>query len=68
MVVVLKRAVTANAGLDLHRIGYEGIDIPVPVGPSGLGAIAQGVLDRIQAIQTGKIDHPWSVVAGKAAN
>lgn len=49
-------------------IGYEGIDIPVPVGPSGLGNIAQAVLDRIQAIQTGKIDHPWSVIAGNATN
>ena len=52
----------------ITRIGYEGTDIPVPVGPSGLGNIAQAVLDRIQAIQTGKIDHPWSVIAGKAAN
>ncbi|KAG7529412.1 hypothetical protein FFLO_05684 [Filobasidium floriforme] len=52
----------------VNNIGYEGTDIPVPVGPSGLGNIAQAVLDRIQAIQTGKIDHPWSVIAGKATN
>lgn len=47
-------------------IGYEGEDIPIPAGPEGLGPIAKAMLDRIQGIQTGKIEHEWSVVAGRA--
>lgn len=49
----------------VNKIGYEGTDIIVPVGPSGLGAVAEAVLGRIQAIQTGKIEHEWSVIAGE---
>ncbi|WVQ96260.1 branched-chain amino acid aminotransferase [Kwoniella sp. CBS 9459] len=47
----------------VDKIGYEGRDIEIPTGPEGLGAIAKGILDRIIAIQTGEIEHPWSVVA-----
>ncbi|OCF35006.1 branched-chain amino acid aminotransferase [Kwoniella heveanensis BCC8398] len=47
----------------VDKIGYEGRDINIPTGPDGLGAIAKGILDRITAIQTGEIEHPWSVIA-----
>ncbi|WWD18768.1 branched-chain amino acid aminotransferase [Kwoniella shandongensis] len=52
----------------VDKIGYEGRDIAIPTGPEGLGPIAKGILDRLVAIQTGEIDHPWSVIAseGKA--
>jgi len=44
------------------RIGYKGKDIHIPTGPEGLGPIAKGMLDRIQAIQIGEVEHEWSVV------
>ncbi|WWC62927.1 branched-chain amino acid aminotransferase [Kwoniella dejecticola CBS 10117] len=47
----------------VDKIGYEGRDIQIPTGPEGLGNIAKGLLDRIIAIQTGEIEHPWSVIA-----
>lgn len=55
---------TAAVVSSVNNIGYEGTDIPVPVGKSGLGDITKAVLDRIQDIQTGRIEHPWSVIAG----
>ena len=47
------------------RIGYEGRDIVIPTGPAGLGPIAKGVLDTIVGIQTGEIEHEWSVIANE---
>ncbi|OXB33852.1 branched-chain amino acid aminotransferase [Cryptococcus neoformans] len=52
----------------VDKIGYEGRDIIIPTGPEGLGNIAKGILDRITAIQTGEIEHPWSVIANDASN
>jgi branched-chain amino acid aminotransferase len=49
-----------------RRIGYQGRDISIPTGPEGLGQIAKGMLDRVQAIQTGEFEHEWSVVANEA--
>lgn len=49
----------------VDKIGYEGRDIIIPTGSEGMGSIAKGVLDRITAIQTGEIEHPWSVVANE---
>ncbi|KAJ9116908.1 hypothetical protein QFC22_004565 [Naganishia vaughanmartiniae] len=57
---------TAAIVTSVDNIGYEGTDIPIPAGQEGLGPIAKAMLDRIQGIQTGKIEHEWSVVAGKA--
>lgn len=48
------------------RIGYEGRDIVIPTGPEGLGDIAKGVLDTMVGIQTGQIEHDWSVIANPA--
>jgi branched-chain amino acid aminotransferase len=50
----------------MSRIGYNDKDIHIATGPGGLGPIAKGMLDRIQAIQTGEIEHPWSVIANDA--
>lgn len=53
-----------TAGSELtDRIGYEGRDIVIPTGPEGLGAIAKVALDTIVGIQTGQIEHEWSVIA-----
>ncbi|KAJ9109802.1 hypothetical protein QFC20_003218 [Naganishia adeliensis] len=57
---------TAAIITSVDNIGYKGEDIPIPAGPEGLGPIAKAMLDRIQGIQTGKIEHEWSVVAGRA--
>ncbi|KAI5452690.1 branched-chain-amino-acid transaminase bat2 [Naganishia albida] len=57
---------TAAIVTSVDNIGYKGEDIPIPAGPEGLGPIAKAMLDRIQGIQTGKIEHEWSVVAGRA--
>lgn len=43
-------------------IGYDGKEIPVPCGPSGLGSIAEVVLREIQGRQTGSIESEWSFV------
>nr|ODN92475.1 branched-chain amino acid aminotransferase [Cryptococcus depauperatus CBS 7841] len=54
---------TAAVVSAVDKIGYEGRDIIIPTGPNGLGAIAEGLLNKITAIQTGEIEHPWSVLA-----
>ncbi|KAK4704872.1 branched-chain amino acid aminotransferase, partial [Phenoliferia sp. Uapishka_3] len=43
-------------------IGYDGQEIPVPCGPSGLGNIAEVCLREIQGRQTGTIESEWSFV------
>ncbi|ORX37110.1 putative branched-chain-amino-acid aminotransferase 2 [Kockovaella imperatae] len=47
----------------VDRIGFQGKDIPIPVGPDGMGPIAKAVLDRVVGIQTGEFEHEWSVIA-----
>jgi len=53
----------------VDKIGYQGSDIEIPCGPEGqgMGDIAKGILDRLSAIQTGEIEHPWAVIANDAA-
>lgn len=46
----------------VNAIGYEGRDVPVPVGEDGLGDVARVMLREIQGIQTGAIKRDnWSV-------
>lgn len=46
----------------VNAIGYEGRDVPVPVGEDGLGDVARVMLREIQGIQTGAIEKGnWSV-------
>lgn len=52
---------TAAVISPVDRIGYLGKDIEVPVTKSGFGPVAEVVLDRLSAIQWGKVEHPWSV-------
>lgn len=47
----------------VDKIGYNGRDISIPTGPGGIGSIAKGMLDTMTAIQTGELEHEWSVVA-----
>ncbi|WRT68092.1 branched-chain amino acid aminotransferase [Kwoniella shivajii] len=54
---------TAAIVSPVDKIGYQDRDIIIPTGTDGLGDIAKGLLGRITAIQTGEIDHPWSVIA-----
>jgi branched-chain amino acid aminotransferase len=39
-----------------------GKDIHIPVGEGGVGAVAKAMLQRIQDIQLGRVEHPWSVL------
>lgn len=48
------------------RIGYEGRDITMPTGPDGMGPVAKAMYDTIVGIQTGEIEHEWSVIANDA--
>lgn len=50
---------------DGRRIGYEGRDIAIPTGSDGLGDISRAMLDQIVGIQTGEIEHEWSVIANE---
>ncbi|BEI87453.1 uncharacterized protein CcaverHIS019_0101710 [Cutaneotrichosporon cavernicola] len=56
---------TAAVVSAVDKIGYAGRDIAIPCGPEGqgMGDIAKGLLDRMEAIQTGVIESPWSVRA-----
>jgi branched-chain amino acid aminotransferase len=59
---------TAAVVSAVDKIGYQGSDIIIPCGPEGqgMGDIAKAVLDRLSAIQSGEIEHPWAVVANDA--
>ncbi|CAO1614242.1 unnamed protein product [Sympodiomycopsis kandeliae] len=46
----------------VERVGYKGRDITVPTGTGGAGPIAQAMLAKIDAIQRGTEEHPWSVI------
>ena len=52
---------TAAVLSPVDRIGYMGKDIHVPVTSSGFGPVAEVMLNRMSAIQWGKVEHPWSV-------
>lgn len=54
---------TAVVVAPVDRIGYEGRDIHIPVGEeNGHNSIAKTMLDTINDIQLGRIEHPWSVI------
>ena len=46
----------------VDRIGYLGEDLHIPTGPDGMGPVSRPIWKHLVGIQTGKIDHPWSVV------
>lgn len=52
---------TAAIICPIERIGYMGKDIHINTGEDGLGDVARAVLKRIEDIQTGRLEHEWSV-------
>lgn len=52
---------TAVVVAPVDRIGYMGRDIHIPTGPEGIGSVAKSMLNMINDIQLGRIEHPWSV-------
>ncbi|KAH0445913.1 hypothetical protein IEQ34_025257 [Dendrobium chrysotoxum] len=52
---------TAAVVSPVDRIGFQGQDIDIPVGPEGIGKVAKAMLNRMNDIQLGRIEHPWSV-------
>ncbi|KAI0803096.1 branched-chain amino acid aminotransferase II [Irpex lacteus] len=53
---------TAAVISPVDRIGYLGTDVHIPTGPDGMGPVSRAVWKQLVGIQTGKIEHPWSVV------
>lgn len=53
---------TAAVISPVNRIGYLGKDIQIPTGPDGMGPISRPIWQQLVGIQTGTIEHPWSVV------
>lgn len=47
----------------INRFRYKDTDYDVPIDEAlGAGKLAKQLSDRLTAIQTGVIDHPWSKV------
>lgn len=53
---------TAAVVSPIKEIGYNGKNIPVPVGEDGLGEVARAMLKEITGRQLGTIESEWSVV------
>ena len=53
---------TAVIVSSVEGIGYQGRDIPVPVGEDGLGDVARAMWKNIVGRQTGEIASDWSVL------
>ena len=53
---------TAAVISPVDKIGYLGEDLHLPTGPDGMGPVSRPLWKYLTGIQTGKIDHPWSVV------
>ncbi|PWN50847.1 branched-chain amino acid aminotransferase II [Violaceomyces palustris] len=54
---------TAAIVCSVDRIGYEGVDLSVPVQQDGFGDFSRTMLEQISGRQVGKISHPeWSVI------
>ncbi|KAM0788975.1 hypothetical protein ACM66B_003047 [Microbotryomycetes sp. NB124-2] len=53
---------TAAVISSVERIGFEGSDVVVPCGQSGMGDFASAFLAEIEARQYGRVESDWSVV------
>ena len=53
---------TAAVISPVDKIGYLGEDLHLPTGPDGMVPVSRPLWKYLTGIQTGKIDHPWSVV------
>lgn len=52
---------TAAVLSPIKLIHYNGVDLNIPLECGQSGALCQRLWNEITGIQTGKIDHPWSV-------
>ncbi|KAH9935609.1 branched-chain amino acid aminotransferase II [Fomitopsis serialis] len=52
---------TAAVISPVNRIRYLDEDVHIPTGPDGMGPVSKSLWQRLVAIQTGAIEHPWSV-------
>lgn len=46
----------------LGKIGFQGEDVVIPVGETGLGPFATAIHREIVGRQVGEIESPWSVL------
>ncbi|KAK4055523.1 branched-chain-amino-acid transaminase bat2 [Microbotryomycetes sp. JL201] len=53
---------TAAVISSVERIGFQGADVLVPCGESGIGEFARAFLAEIEGRQYGRIESDWSVV------
>ncbi len=53
---------TAAVVCALGKIGFEGEDVVIPVGETGLGPFATAINREIVGRQVGAIESPWSVL------
>jgi branched-chain amino acid aminotransferase len=53
---------TAAIVSPIKAIHYRGKDYAVPLGKNGAGDLTMRLLDTIQSIQYGEVQHPWSLV------
>ncbi|KAI0733068.1 branched-chain amino acid aminotransferase II [Fomitopsis betulina] len=51
---------TAAVISPVNRIRYLNEDVHIPTGPDGMGPVSRPLWQRLTAIQTGAIQHPWS--------
>lgn len=51
---------TAAVISPVNRIRYLDEDVHIPTGPDGMGPVSRPLWQRLSAIQTGAIEHPWS--------
>ncbi|EPT04915.1 hypothetical protein FOMPIDRAFT_1156404 [Fomitopsis schrenkii] len=51
---------TAAVISPVNRIRYLNEDVHIPTGPDGMGPVSRPLWQRLTAIQTGAIEHPWS--------
>jgi len=52
---------TAAIVCPIDRIGYEGVDMVLPVNEGGLGSVGKALWKEIVAIQYGLKESDWSV-------
>jgi branched-chain amino acid aminotransferase len=52
---------TAAIVSPVNNIGFEGTDIPVPVGADGLGDVARVMVREVVGRQYGQVESDWSV-------
>ncbi|KAK4057933.1 branched-chain-amino-acid transaminase bat2 [Microbotryomycetes sp. JL221] len=52
---------TAAVISSVERIGFQGRDYRIPVGPAGMGPVAQAMLRELEDRQYGRVTSDWSV-------